>query len=114
MEYQELIKAVELELQWLQYYANKESREKINNDSSIYEQLVSIGYTKRYMDLDKRCAHTPIVLNKLVKGNICPETNLDDLFNCEEPRDGKEVFSAVEVFCLKYPDQFNFIRNSLQ
>jgi len=94
----ELLKAVDLELQWLKYYATQESRLSLNNESSIYDQLVSIGYAKKDTELIRRCGHN----------------RYNSLFEkTSEPRNGLNVFTALEIYLLNYPEEFETIYKTL-
>jgi len=104
MEIKELNKLVDHELQWLKYYALEESRKKLTTDSNIYQDLKSIGYTKRVISLDKRCA----------AGAITSKTNtplseysvLEDLESIKEYRNPEEnKFTPLEVLWVLFPEQ---------
>ena len=104
------MKNVEQELQWLKYYATEESRKNFDPMKSPYDQLVSIGYAKRYTPLYKRCiflrltADTPLKDTPLAQ--MIPNTGLRDPAN--------NVLSALEVFMLKYPEEHDWVTKSLQ
>lgn len=116
MEKEELMKLADQELQFLKYYAlanvdqtdypGKNGRTKFDVNRSPYDQLVSIGYTKRVLSLDRRCALARLTSNTPVK-----ESSLDDIFNAGgEPRDhDKNIFTAVEVLLLKCPEEHQWV-----
>lgn len=104
-------------MQWLKYYAlaetnipGKNGRRNFDPSKSPYEQFVSIGYTKRVTQLSMRCAflrltaETPIAETPIEK--MIPST---DVCNSEN-----NVYSALEVLLMKYPDKHDWVFNSLQ
>lgn len=121
MEKEELIKHADQELQWLRYYAladvdqktypNKNGRNNFDPNRSPYDQLVSIGYTKRVIGLDRRCAfmrvtaETPLI-----------ETPLSNIVDAGgEPRNpDKNILSALEILLLKCPEEHERIVNYLK
>lgn len=121
MEKEELIKLVEQELSCLKYYAlanvdqeiypGKNGRTNFDASRSPYDQFVSIGYTKRVMALDRRCAHNRVTSKVPIK-----EASLEEIFNAGgEPVDhDKNIFSAVEVFLMKFPEEKEWVFNLLQ
>lgn len=103
MKIEELKKYVIHELEWLRYYALEESRKKLNNDSSVYDQLISIGYTKRVIDLPYRCSATWI---KFENGEI--------ELSKEQPRCvEKNIYTPLEVWLKQYPESFNEVKRYL-
>jgi len=117
MEEKELIKNVELELQWLKYYAlaespfpDKNGRHNFDPTKSPYDQLVSIGYTKRVTSLDKRCAFLRLTAKTPIK-----DTPLEEMISHDGLRDPENnVYSALEVFMLKYPEKHAWVIEALQ
>jgi thermostable 8-oxoguanine DNA glycosylase len=102
MNKEEFLKLVNQELDWLRYYAYDESRKKLNIDSNIYDDLISIGYTKRNLPLYKRCA--PCILTSNEK--ITKTTNIEDLFVEYSLRSNENnLFTPLEIFWIKYPNR---------
>lgn len=102
MENEELKKYVIHELQWLKYYAFIESKKSLNNNSSIYDQLESIGYTKRVIDLYKRCSAAWIKMES-------DKIELSDYPRCVE----KNIYTPLEVWLVKYPESFTEVKRYL-
>ena len=100
MKKEDIIRAAEQELQWLRYYATSETRGKFDPNRSPYDQLVSIGYTKRVVPLHLRC-----VFMRLTSETPIRETDIEQMVISEEPRNpDKNILSALEVVLLKYPE----------
>lgn len=118
MEKEELIKQADQELQWLKYYALAEVDQKIypgkngrNNfdpNRSPYDQFVSIGYTKKVIALDRRCAFMRATAKTPIK-----ETPLADIVDAGgEPRNpDKNILSYLEILLLKFPEEHERIMN---
>lgn len=103
MKIEELKKLVVHELEWLTYYANLESKEKLNNESSIYNQLISIGYTKRVIPLVSRCSAGVIKIT-------------DDRFEMvkEQTRNiENSLYTPLETWIKLYPDSFIEVKKYL-
>lgn len=110
MEKEDLIKAVEQELQWLRYYANAETRKSFDPSKSPYEQLASIGYTKRVISLDMRCAFIRLTAETPIN-----ETHIDQMIiSTDRKNHSINVYTALEVFMLKYPEEHDWVMNKLQ
>jgi hypothetical protein len=109
MTIEELQKLIDLELQWLYYYSDRESKSKLNEESDLYRDLAPMGYTKRPMRLDLRCCPCIITsdetitegfdINKLIKDN-----NLR----------GENRYSPLEVYIKIYPNKKMDIIKRLQ
>lgn len=112
MTIQELNKLVDHELQWLKYYALEEYRKKLTVDSNIYEDLKSIGYTKRVIPLDQRCAAGSITSK--TNTPICEYSILEDLEPVREYKNHKEnKFTPLEVFWVLFPEQRDWVIQQL-
>ena len=106
MNYEDLLKYVEHELQWLRYYANSDTRKSLTVDSNIYEHLVSIGYTKRVIPLDRRCSPCTLTGSDIF--------NIDSMIAIGEGRDSeKNKWTPLEVFWVNYPDKKNWVLEKL-
>jgi hypothetical protein len=104
MKIEELKKHVEHELNWLLYYATLESRKNLNNELSIYNQLISIGYVKKQTNLDRRCTSAWVKL---------PTTSskIEEVIISTEPRDIKNnIYTALEAWIILYPENFDNIK----
>lgn len=107
----ELKKGVELELQWLKYYSYGPSKENLDMNKSLYDQLVPIGYAKKNIELHKRCAFLRVTseyrINKLIKLDQLTETVLyrDDINN---------IFTALDVWMLMYPEDNEWVLEQLK
>ena len=97
-----LKKGVEHEIQWLRYYGLREDREKLDLSKSIYEQVRSIGYTKRVVPLDLRCIGC---LSYQWKEGLTVE-NLEPL---NERRNGIDRFTPLEMWVKLYPNEIETI-----
>lgn len=75
MMIEELERYVDHEVQWMQYYAFSDSIKVLNENSELYRDLVSIGYTKRFMPLDKRCARS--IITSKTDYHINKDSSLD-------------------------------------
>ncbi len=110
MEKEEIRRAAEEELQWLKYYALAESRQAFDPTKSPYDQLGSIGYTKRVIPLDRRCAFL-----RLTAKTALVDTPIEEMIAANGPRDpDNNVLSALEVYMLKYPEEHDWVVKSLQ
>ena len=101
MTIEELNKLVDLELQWLKYYSWKPSRMELNENSSIYTDLISIGYTKRVVKLDLRCV--PCVLTS--DETITKDTDISQITKAEYKVRGENKLSPVETFITMFPER---------
>jgi len=95
-----LYKLIDHEIQWLSYYGLREDRELLNENSNIYKDVRSIGYTKRVIELTLRCS--PGLITSDVA--ITKETKIEDLKQDYFPR-GENKFTPLEVFFILYPER---------
>ena len=103
MKIEDIKKYVIHELEWLRYYALEEDRLKLNNESSIYDQLRSIGYTKRVIPLPNRCSAAWIKFEN-------DEIELSDGSpRCIE----KNIYTPLEVWLKVYPESFDNVKSYL-
>jgi hypothetical protein len=103
MNYDEFIKMVNQEINWLSYYSNGPSKDSLSNDRGIYEQLISIGYAKRKVELSRRCAPAIVTSQYTINSDITPENLIitnDGLRNSQENR-----YTPLEVFWLIFPNR---------
>jgi hypothetical protein len=107
MNKETLWKHVDRETDWLAYYSHQESSEKLNMDEPLYDQLVSIGYTKVVTPLDIRC-----------NGWLCFEytdgMTIEDLVPLMERRNSEEnKFTPVEIWVKLFPEDKELIYKRL-
>lgn len=101
MTHEELYKLVNHELDFLRYYAYRATREILNINSNLYDVMISIGYTKRVIPLDRRCPAGMIT----VKGTI-DLFDIEDLENGCGPRNHQEGrYTPLEIFWIKFPER---------
>lgn len=109
MKEEELNKLVDLEIQWLRYYSHRDSKKNLNENSNIYDELKSIGYTKRVVKLDLRCCPCIITSNEIIDEG----TNLSLLIKTNGLR-GENRLSPLETFIKIYPEKKLEILNKLK
>jgi hypothetical protein len=100
MTIEELNKLIDLEIQWLFYYATEESKRNLAKESEIYRDLIPMGYTKRPMSLSSRCVPCIITSNETITENfdinkLRKDTNLR----------GENRYSPVEAFIIIFPEK---------
>lgn len=106
MTKEELFKYVDTELQALRYYASEETRKKLDLSKPIYNQLVSIGYTKRVLPLSARCAHSRVTSNEPITTN----TPIDSITFSGSPRNNEEnIYTGLEFWLIRYPEDHKMI-----
>lgn len=104
MKKEEFWKIVDKEIQWLAYYGLGEDRKKLDlSKNTIYEQLRSIGYTKRVIPLDLRCIG--YLSYKWEEGMV-----VENLTPLNERRnvDGN-TFSPLEIWIKLFPNERELI-----
>jgi len=109
MELNELCKLIDIEIQWLHYYAHVESRERLNESSDIYNDLVPIGYTKRVMKLEMRCCPCVITSDEIITEGL----DLSKLRKDKNLR-GDNRLSPLEAYIKLFPDQKMIMLNRLK
>lgn len=95
-----LYKLIDHEIQWLNYYGLREDREKLNENSDIYKDVRSIGYTKRVIELTLRCSPGLITSD-------CPitiDTKIEELKQDYFPR-GENKYTPLEVLFIIHPEK---------
>lgn len=100
MTEQILMNLVSQEIDWLYYYGYSEDRKLLTKDSNIYEDVQSIGYTKRKISLDTRCAPCVITSDRDIK----PGIDISDLRQDSFPR-GLNKLTPLEVVLKIYPER---------
>ncbi len=93
---------VEHEINWLSYYARKDFRLELNEQSNIYDDLKAIVYVKRQMPLDLRCAKCVLTSEKLIE----PGLEISDLTYSSFPRK-ENVMTPLEVAMRIFPSRKN-------
>lgn len=87
--------AIEQEISWLKYYALK--RDELTESSNLYDDLISIGYTKRVIPLWDRCPKF-IVTSDM---GITEKTRIEDLEIISERRNLlQNKFTPLEVLWM--------------
>jgi len=97
---QEFFKWVDHEIDWLYYYTWYESRSALNENSDIYKDLTPMGYVKRMLPLDMRCAKGVITSDKPIE----PGIKFEDLQVTSFPRK-KNVMTPLEVAIKIFPER---------
>ncbi len=100
MEEKYFYKLIDHEIEWLSYYSMASSREKLNENSNIYDDLKEMKYCKVLTPLDYRCCPGLITSDK----PITIETKISDLTQTEFPRGGNK-FSPLEAFFILFPER---------
>lgn len=109
MTIEQLTKLVDHEVQWLKYYGFYKTREKLTTESNIYEDLQSIGYTKRVIPLELRCLPCTITASEDININ----TKLEELREESLPR-RKNCYSPIEAYTILFPDKYSEIIERLK
>jgi hypothetical protein len=97
---EEFFKWVDHEIDWLYYYTWHESRSALNEDSDIYKDLTPMGYVKRMLPLDMRCAKGVITSDKPIE----PGISFEDLQITSFPRK-ENVMTPLEVAIKIFPER---------
>lgn len=105
---QQLDKWIDIEINALRYYGYREDREKLTENSNLYQDIRPIGYVKRQMSLTRRCSWTSITANEIITSS----TKLEDMFEVHTwNRDN--IFTPLEIYWIIYPEKRNEIINLL-
>lgn len=99
---EKLKKEIDLEIQWLRYYGLREDRKRLDLTKNIYEQIRSIGYTKRVIPLDLRCIG--YLSYKWEDG-----MTVEELKPLNERRNGIDKFTPLETWIKLYPNEIETI-----
>ena len=87
--------AIEQEISWLRYYALK--RDELTESSNLYDDLISIGYTKRVIPLSDRCPKFIVTS----ENQITEKTRIEDLVIITERRNTQDnKFTPLEVLWM--------------
>ena len=106
---QQLEKWVDVEIGQLRYYGYRPDRESLTIDSNIYNDIRSIGYAKRTMDLIKRCSWTTITSDETITSN----SKIDDMYEIHT-WDRSNKYSPLEIYWMIYPEKRSEIIKLLQ
>lgn len=98
MNIDDLFIAVEHELDWLSYYATLESRQSLDLDGRIYQQLKE-GWSKRPLSLEKRCVF--MRLSRIDGCDIDKNTELGDLQVSSSSLNQMKCISALEYWLIR-------------
>jgi len=104
-----LHRLIEHETNWLNYYGLRTDREKLNEESNIYRDIRSIGYTKRVIELSLRCSPGLITSDNL----ITKDTKIEDLKEDSFPRSNNK-FTPIEIYFILFPERKMEIINKLK
>lgn len=111
MRKEELFKYVDTEVQGLRYYALKTTRDLLDINLSIYDTLKSIGYTKRVLELDRRCGHSRVTSNE----PLTKDTPIESVEFIGSPRNhSQNIYTGLEFWIMKYPEHNQAILDYLQ
>ena len=106
---EELKGLVDIEVGWLGLYGREDTRMKLNIDSSIYDDLVSIGWTKKVMKLELRCCPCIITSDETITENF----DISKLKIAHTIR-GENKYTPVEAYIKIYPDEKMDIINRIK
>lgn len=98
MSRDELVRYVELELQWLRYYADSDSRKSFDPNKPPYEQLVSIGYAKKVFPLRYRCGFNLVTSDQ----KISDSSDVSGL-HLSSDVSAPYTYTPLEAFLILYP-----------
>ena len=96
----ELKRLVEIEVGWLSLYGREDTRMKLDINSSIYDDLVSIGWTKKVMKLELRCCPCIITSDEMITENF----DISKLKIAHTVR-GENKYTPVEAYIKIYPNE---------
>lgn len=102
MNKEKLLQLIDHEVSWLKYYGLREDRVKLTEQSDIYKEVRSIGYTKRVVDLDRRCCPCLIII-----GSTIEDCKMDQF-----PRAENKV-SPLELYKILYKEEYKLILNEI-
>lgn len=97
---EQLEKWVDQEINSLGYYGLREDREALNEQSDIYAEVRSIGYTKRPMELCRRCASAALTASVPIEPGT-DLSNITEVFTWS--RQG--IYTPLEVYLKLFPDK---------
>jgi len=95
LDLEKMWKCAKTEAEWLKYYGHIDSRlTEEFNDVNFYDRIISIGYTKRVIDLHQRCSMLNVTSDKPVL-----ECDISELRIQNSYRDhSKNIYTALEYF----------------
>lgn len=88
------------EIDWLYYYAWNKSRSLLNENSDLYSDLQPIGYVKRPLPLDIRCAKCVLTSDKPIEVGM----NIEDLYPVSFPR-RENIMTPLEIAIKIFPER---------
>jgi len=110
MNIKELEKLAEHEIEWLCYYARKDSRDKLTLESNIYEDLISIGYAKRRTELDQRCVAEYLTADEPITETL----TIDKIKVVYCNRNAKKnIYTSLEVYLILLPEKKQYVIDRL-
>ena len=105
----ELKRLVEIETGWLSLYGRVDTRMKLDVNSSIYDDLVSIGWTKKVMKLELRCCPCIITSDELITEGF----DVSKLTVAHTVR-GENKYTPIEAYLKIYPNEKMDIINKIK
>ena len=100
---------IDTELNCLRYYGNRDDCKSLTITYNLYDEVKSIGYTKRPLRLDRRCAPVSITCDT----DITNSTKIEDLYVIYT-WDRSNSFTPVEIFIKLFPERKMEIFDILQ
>jgi len=117
MNKEELEKLTKHEINFLRYYAHRDSRDTLTEESDIYEHLIPIGYTKRSVvllrdhPLVNRCAPGMITSDKPIEYGL----DVSELEQATFPYDRENNrFTPLETYLILFPEKKLEVIKSIQ
>jgi len=114
---EELEKLVRHETEWLRYYAHRDSRNSLTEESEIYEHLIPIGYTKRSVVLKRdhplvnRCSPGMITSDKPIVNGL----DVSELEQATFPYDPENNrYTPLEAYLILFPEKKLEVIKSIQ
>ncbi len=107
---EDFTKCVEQEVDWLRYYARKDTRIQLTEKSELYDVLISIGYAKRRIELSQRCAACILTADIEITKDI-KITELNIIY--EHRNHNKNCYTPLEIYWMKYPEKRYEIINNI-
>lgn len=105
---EQLDKWIDTEINWIRYYGYRSDRESLTEKSDIYNDIRSIGYTKRVIPLIRRCSPVTITSDE----TITASTKLENMFELHT-WDRYNIFTPLEIYWIIYPEKRKEVINLL-
>ena len=105
----ELEELIDREISCLNYYARRDTRMALDINSSIYDDLISIGWTKKVIKLELRCCPCIITSDETITENF----DVSKLKVAHSIR-GDNKYTPLEAYLKIFPDKKIEILNRLK